>query len=93
MSTTLYFYFNGKAVPQGTEVKVHWAGFFSGYSPYKADADGAVILPDDVLKGNSRKAEHIYVRPKRNDRAYALDNETIYKNKVITYAIDDWRKT
>lgn len=93
MPATLYFTYNGSPIPQGAEVKIHWKGMLSGYSSYSADAGGKITVTDDQLKGSSRKAEHIYVRPKRGDRAYALDNETIRKNDASTYAVDSWRKT
>lgn len=93
MPTTLYFSYNGSPIPEGAEVKIHWQGFLSGYNSYSADSDGAITVSDDELKGSSRKAEHIYVRPKRGDRSYALDNETIRKNEGAAYTIDGWRRT
>ncbi|MEM9954964.1 MAG: hypothetical protein AAF846_25375 [Chloroflexota bacterium] len=93
MPTTIYFTFNSSPIPRNAQVKIHWKGFLSGYSSYQADDSGAITVSDDELKGSSRTAEHIYVRLKRNERAYAKDNVTIRKNDDDFCDVTTWRRT
>lgn len=73
----------GKSVKQGLEVSIHWSGWTSGYSKYTTQPSGITIIPDDDLRGNSRKADKIFVENPKGGSSVKFENVNIRKGEDV----------
>lgn len=95
MATRIIFMNNDKPIRGGLEVTVQWEGYNSwnpmggGHTKLHTDSGGSVIIDENLIKGQQRKTDNIYIQNPDGGYARKFLGIVITKGIVLKLHLED----